>query len=168
VQHLRTTWALSLLVLMSFICQLEGAEVIQLPSDMARRPAGWESRTIPFKAGAVTIDEVDGGVKIGTLVGKDAQETYEGKKGGAGTLKGPPAVDIAQAVLFGQLVRCGTKTVKVLLSTDGSNWTKAYSHDGSTFKVLTVGLAGQKARYVKMQLIERKYLHFQEGEVYGY
>lgn len=59
------------------------------------------------------------------------------------------------------------RTVQVLLSTDGSKWTKAYSHDGKTFKVLIVDLSGQKARYVRLQLAEKNYLHFQECEVYG-
>lgn len=72
--------------------------------------------------------------------------------------------------LYNRIACCQEKarTVQVLLSSDGSNWRKTYSHDGSTFKVLAVDLAGQKARYVRLQLAERNFLHFQECEVYGY
>lgn len=60
------------------------------------------------------------------------------------------------------------KTLQVLLSADGKNWQKAYAHNGSPIDVLTVDLKGQNARFVRLQLAEPGFLHFQEAEVYGY
>jgi len=62
--------------------------------------------------------------------------------------------------------------LEILLSRDGKNWTKAYTHDGTKFaggrkrtKPLTVRLGGQSARYVRLQ-VRNDYLHLNEVEVY--
>jgi hypothetical protein len=77
---------------------------------------------------------------------------------------------LTQLKLYNRKACCQdrAKTVQVLLSTDGTNWGRAYAHNGTTFDVLTVDLTGRKARYVKLQLTERTSLNFQECEVYGY
>ena len=77
---------------------------------------------------------------------------------------------LTQLKLYNRKACCQerAKTVQVLLSTNGSNWERAYAHDGTTFDVLTVDLTGRTARYVRLQLAERVSLHFQECEVYGY
>jgi hypothetical protein len=77
---------------------------------------------------------------------------------------------LTQLKLYNRKACCQerAKTVQVLLSTDGSNWERAYAHDGTAFDVLTVDLTGRSARYVRLQLAERVSLHFQECEVYGY
>jgi hypothetical protein len=77
---------------------------------------------------------------------------------------------LTQLKLYNRKACCQerAKTVQVLLSTDGSNWERAYAHDGTAFDVLTVDLTGRRARYVRLQLAERQSLNFQECEVYGY
>jgi hypothetical protein len=71
--------------------------------------------------------------------------------------------------LYNRIFCCGEKnrTIQVYLSSNGSNWEKAYQHDGSNFKVLTVNLQGRNAKFVRLQLAESTFLHFQECEVYG-
>ena len=71
--------------------------------------------------------------------------------------------------LYNRIFCCGEKnrTIQVYLSSNGSNWEKAYQHDGSNFKVLTVNLQARNARFVRLQLAESTFLHFQECEVYG-
>jgi len=64
------------------------------------------------------------------------------------------------------------KTLQVLVSKDGMNWTRVYTHDGTTFgadgKPLVVypktGMEGY--RYVRVQLNENEQLHLEEVEVY--
>jgi hypothetical protein len=77
---------------------------------------------------------------------------------------------LTQLKLYNRKACCQdrAKTIQVLLSIDGSNWERAYAHDGTTFDVLTVDLTGRSARYVRLQLTERNSLNFQECEVYGY
>ena len=60
----------------------------------------------------------------------------------------------------------------VLLSDDGSTFRQVYQHDGAPFfghsdgKPLAVNLDGKKARYVRIQLPGKTYLHLDEVEVY--
>ena len=77
---------------------------------------------------------------------------------------------LTQLKLYNRKACCQdrAKTVQVLLSTDGSHWERAYAHNGTPFDVLTVDLTGRRARYVRLQLVERQSLNFQECEVYGY
>jgi len=61
----------------------------------------------------------------------------------------------------------------VLLSGNGKQWRTVYKHDGTVFrghsdnKPLSVNVRGEKARYVRIQLPERTWLHLDEVEVYG-
>ncbi len=61
----------------------------------------------------------------------------------------------------------------MLLSDDGKSWRTVYKHDGTVFrghtdnKPLNVSAQGEKARYVRIQLPERTWLHLDEVEVYG-
>jgi hypothetical protein len=59
------------------------------------------------------------------------------------------------------------RTVRVLLSSDGSNWQTIYAHNGTNFRDLRVDAGGRRARYVRVQLAEQNYFHLQEVEVYG-
>ncbi|MBZ5670938.1 MAG: discoidin domain-containing protein [Acidobacteriia bacterium] len=59
------------------------------------------------------------------------------------------------------------RTVQVLLSQNGSNWQRIYSHNGTDFRELRVEAGGRRARYVRVQLAEQNYFHLQEVEVYG-
>lgn len=62
--------------------------------------------------------------------------------------------------------------LQVLLSPDGKSWSELYQHDGTKFfgqtdgKPLVVRAAGAKARWVRVQLPDRQYLHLDEVEVY--
>ena len=63
------------------------------------------------------------------------------------------------------------RTLQVLLSDDGETWLLAHDQAGYTFggkdgRPLRVMLAGKPARYVRLQLQERGYLHLDEVEVY--
>ena len=61
------------------------------------------------------------------------------------------------------------RTIRVLLSADGMNFSPAYSHDGSIFTgaPLVVPLDGRTARFVRLQLAENTWFHLDEVEVYG-
>ena len=63
----------------------------------------------------------------------------------------------------------------VLTSVDGQEFTEAYRHDGTPFfgrkdsRPLAVKLNGREARYVRLQLPGKTYLHLDEVEIYqGY
>ena len=77
---------------------------------------------------------------------------------------------LTQLKLYNRKTCCQeqSRTVQVMLSTDGSHWERAYAHNGTAFDVLTVDLTGRSARYVRLQLAERGSLQFAECEVYGY
>jgi hypothetical protein len=64
------------------------------------------------------------------------------------------------------------RTLRVLVSTDGSAWQTVYVHDGSIFggadkRPLIVPLGGRTARYVRLQLAESNIMNIAEVEVYG-
>jgi hypothetical protein len=65
------------------------------------------------------------------------------------------------------------RLLEVHLSDDGKAFEKVYAHDGTVFygasdsKPLSVPLAGRKARFVRIQLAERNWLHLSEVEVFG-
>jgi hypothetical protein len=59
------------------------------------------------------------------------------------------------------------RTVRVLLSQNGSDWQTIYAHNGTIFRELRVEAGGRRARYVRVQLAEQNYFHLQEVEVYG-
>lgn len=63
------------------------------------------------------------------------------------------------------------RTIQVLLSNDGVNWTRVFANDGSIFggadgKRLNVPLTGKFARFVRLQLYETNYFHLDEVEIY--
>lgn len=64
-------------------------------------------------------------------------------------------------------------SLRVFLSPDGSRWTEAYRHDGAPFfghtdgKPLSIPLNGATARFLRIGLPAREYLHLDEVEVYG-
>ena len=61
----------------------------------------------------------------------------------------------------------------VLLSDDGQSWRTVYEHDGTTFhgftdkKPLAVSLEAHTARFVRIQLPGKTFLHFDEVQVFG-
>ncbi|NPV48842.1 MAG: hypothetical protein HPY69_18025 [Armatimonadetes bacterium] len=63
--------------------------------------------------------------------------------------------------------------VVMLLSDDGEHWRQVWQNDGTVFhgasdgKPMRVDLAGQSARYVRLQQPGREFLHLDEVEVYG-
>lgn len=76
---------------------------------------------------------------------------------------------ISYIMLYNRTDCCAERerTVQVLLSEDGANWQRIYGHDGSDFRELRVEAGGRRARFVRVQLAEKNYLHLQEVEVYG-
>jgi hypothetical protein len=60
-------------------------------------------------------------------------------------------------------------TLRMLLSQDDRNWTEVYSNAGRPFDAdpRVVNLNGNRARYVRVQLSDRTWLHLDEVEVYG-
>ena len=91
-------------------------------------------------------------------------------------------VDLGKPTPLGRIViynRCDsgmevrTQRLKVLLSVDGSKWTQAYQHGGTSFfghtdgRPLSVAMEGARGRFVRMQLPGTDYLHLDEVEVYG-
>jgi len=82
---------------------------------------------------------------------------------------------LARAVIYNRCdgnVEDRAGRLTVLLSTDGKTWTEVYRHDGTKFfgytdgRPLTIALKSNKARFVRVQLPERQYLHLDEVEVY--
>ena len=63
------------------------------------------------------------------------------------------------------------KTVRVLISSNGTDFETVYSHNGNSWgetgAPLVVPVASRTARYVRVQLAESNYLHLREVEVYG-
>lgn len=58
--------------------------------------------------------------------------------------------------------------IQAFISQDGKTWEKVYAHNGSLWKTLNIDVNGQQARFVKLQLADRNYLHLFEVEVFGY
>ncbi len=90
-------------------------------------------------------------------------------------------VDLGKAQPLGRVVvwnRCTPDAARaarllVLLSDDGKSWREVYQHDGTVFhgtsdkKPLSVPLDGVKARFVRIQLPGRTWLHLDEVEVFA-
>ncbi len=81
---------------------------------------------------------------------------------------------LARLLIYNRCDRPSRATrLVVLLSDDNKSFTQAYQHDGSLFygytdkKPLAVDLKGAAARYVRIQLPGKTYLHFDEVEVYA-
>lgn len=82
--------------------------------------------------------------------------------------------DLDYALLYNRQDCCGERagSLEVLLSDDGQSWQSVYKHDRSIFggtdgHPLKVGLNGQKARLLRVQLRETNWLHLDEVEVFG-
>jgi hypothetical protein len=63
------------------------------------------------------------------------------------------------------------KTLQILLSADGRAWQRVFVNSGNNFNwssenPLKVSVAGNSARYVKLQLNERNWFHLDEVEIY--
>ena len=63
------------------------------------------------------------------------------------------------------------KTLALLVSQDGKTWQAAYQHGGAKFgngdAALTVPCGGREARYVRVQLAAKQYLHLNEVQVFA-
>ena len=79
---------------------------------------------------------------------------------------------LTEALIFNRQDCCSerARTLQVLLSDDGVKWKIAFQNDGSlsggSENPLSVNLQGNSARYVRLQLTERTWLHLDEVEVY--
>ncbi len=70
-------------------------------------------------------------------------------------------------------VAARAQKITVRLSDDGKTWRTVYTHNGKTFygatdrRPLVVKLQGQRARFVRLQLPGKTFLHLDEVEVFG-
>ena len=87
-------------------------------------------------------------------------------------------VDLGAPVKVGRIVvhnrpehEDRTKDIQVLLSQDGKAWSAFYSHDGKVFgngdRALAVPGKGAEARFVRVQLPRKGYLHLNEVQVFA-
>ncbi|MCX6928754.1 MAG: discoidin domain-containing protein, partial [Verrucomicrobia bacterium] len=89
-------------------------------------------------------------------------------------------VDLGQPQAIGRIIiwnRCEcaerASRLQICLSDNGRDWQVVYRHDGQTFygftdhKPLTVQLANQAGRYIRIELPGNDYLHLDEVEVFG-
>jgi hypothetical protein len=76
---------------------------------------------------------------------------------------------LSQIVVYNRADEYGAReaTIGAMVSSDGSNWARIYSHDGSNFQVLRINAGNRTARYVRLQLAGTDYLNLLEVEVYG-
>jgi hypothetical protein len=81
---------------------------------------------------------------------------------------------VTEIRIFNRLDCCSerARTIQVLLSNNGNNWTRVFANNGVVFggkdgKPLIVPVSGYSARFVRLQLAETNYLHLDEVEVYG-
>jgi len=123
-------------------------------------------RRSPTAHGAGGVDGIING-KFGFHTDNEANPWWQVDLGTAQRLD--------RAVLFNR-TDCAAeraKTVTVLLSDDGAAWRVAYRHDGTVFggqgqgEPLTVDLAGQSARFVRLQLREATWFHLDEAQVFA-
>jgi hypothetical protein len=84
-------------------------------------------------------------------------------------------VELGRVVLYNRCDGTGSRNrhILVLLGDDGNEFRQVYQHDGTDFwghsdgKPLAVDLAGQRARFVRLQLPGRSYFHLDEVQVYA-
>ncbi len=82
--------------------------------------------------------------------------------------------DLGRVVIYNRTVAADrAKTLTIRLSEDGLRWNTVYEHDGTVFfghqdnQPLEVPLDGVAARYVRLQLREKTWLHLDEVQVFG-
>jgi hypothetical protein len=77
---------------------------------------------------------------------------------------------IDDVILYNRVGCCRERVrgLQVLLSSDGLNYMLGYTHDNYEFRDRRVDVGGLRARFVRVQLPYRGYLHLQEVEVYQY
>ena len=121
----------------------------------------------------------------GTLPAEDAAGAVDGEIRGhfafhTGQDENPYwQVDLEGVEVIGRVVVYNTPHaperaahLRLLLSDDGSHWREVYAHDGTPFvgadgAPLEVPLAGERARYVRIQLPGPTWLHLDEVQVFG-
>ncbi len=81
---------------------------------------------------------------------------------------------LARVLVFNRCDCAGrADRLAALLSHDGRTWRPVYQHTGPTFygasdnQPLTIALPGNSARFVRLQLPGKEFLHLDEVEVYG-
>lgn len=76
---------------------------------------------------------------------------------------------LSEIVVYNRTDCCGERerTLSALLSADGQNWQRIYTHSGADFPVLHIPVNGRNARYIRLQLKTTDYLNLVEVEAYG-
>ena len=83
-------------------------------------------------------------------------------------------IELGRVVLYNRCDGTGSRNRRmlVLLGDDGKSFRQVYQHDGTDFwghsdgKPLQVDLAGQRARFVRLQLSGKSYFHLDEVQVH--
>ena len=138
--------------------------------NLAQGCATTQSSTSPFGAHRLRHPSAVDGIKSG---GFGFHTEFEGKPWWQVDLGSEH--DISNIVIYNRLDGpCAerARTVWVLLSCDGNDWSVLYKHDGVTFGgidsvPLIVDGGGGKARYVRLQLQHHDALHLDQVEIYG-
>ena len=60
-----------------------------------------------------------------------------------------------------------SRTISALLSSDGQNWQRIYTHNEPNFAALHIPVGNRAARFVRLQLAANEYLNLSEVEVNG-
>lgn len=88
-------------------------------------------------------------------------------------LGGPVALD--RVVIWNRCDGCAARNARILVSAsdDAKTWKQLYQHNGTVFygqtdgKPLSVPLAGEKARYLRLHLAGQSYFHLDEVDIFA-
>lgn len=142
-------------------------QVRWLPPSPRNRPEGASGNVTPAQDAAGGVDGVKDG-KFGFHTGEQDSPWWQVDLG--------RIVPIDRVLIFNRCdgnVEHRAGRLQVLASDDAKTWRPLYKHDGSIFrgqadqKPLTVPGQGAKARYLRIELPGRQYLHLDEVEVYA-
>lgn len=137
-------------------------------SNLARNKLSSQSSRSPWSTSNDAQGAVDGikNGKFGFHTDKQPNPWWQVDLGKQGTLK--------KVVVYNRLDYNPerSRTIRLLLSSDGTHWNKEYQHNGKVFggvdgHPLKITLADKKARFVRLQLNENTYFHLDEVEIEG-
>jgi hypothetical protein len=180
---MRLLWCLFPLVILLTLCQsAPAAGANTQPDAIADRQAQIEAdwflqdtvRVQSGPQGGVSTQEDAAGGCDGIKDGKWGFHTNSEARPWWQVDLGNPC-ELARVVIYNRCDGASERAARliILLSTDGRAWKEAYRHNGIVFhgapdgKPLAAPLNGAVARFVRVQLPDTTYLHFDEVEVYG-
>ena len=145
--------------------RLEAAWKVQLLRALSLGGGGSQPRVSPESDAVGGCDGVKSG-QFGFHTGEDKNPWWHVDLGGV--------TPLSRVVIYNRCTVSDRATrLHVLLSDDGKTWKTVYRHNGTVFrglsdkKPLVVDVQGASARFVRIQLPGRTWLHLDEIEVYG-